>query len=109
VILDKLQDLQLALVVCRLYEIDDPLPDSVCQLLYDNILGMDSKGENYNPHKAHVDPFLRSMALWMVRDYQGALNTLLEVGHVDREYTVIVWEMGINISGMMHSAGGWSR
>lgn len=85
VILDKLHDFQLALVVCRLYEIDDPFPDSVCQLLYKHILGMDSKGENHNPSEAHPDPFLRSMAFWTVRDYQAALNTLLEdkVGHND--------------------------
>ena len=77
--MDKLNDLQLALVVCRLYEIDDPLPTSVRQLLYTYILGMDDEGENYNPHRASPDPFLRSMGYWMLKDYQTALNTLLEV------------------------------
>ena len=79
VLLDKLNDFQLALVVCRLLEIDDPMPESVRQLLYKHILGMDENGKNYNPQKAHADPFLRSMALWMLQDYQAALNTLLEV------------------------------
>lgn len=32
---------------------------------------------------AHPDPFLRSMALWILKDYSGSLNTLLlnNVGH----------------------------
>nr|KAG5690690.1 hypothetical protein BaRGS_013476 [Batillaria attramentaria] len=78
VLLDKLNDLQLALVVCRLYDIEDPLPASVKALLYQNILGRDANGDNYNPHRAHHDSFLRSMALWMLKDYQAALQTLLE-------------------------------
>ncbi|KAL8625455.1 hypothetical protein ACOMHN_018600 [Nucella lapillus] len=78
VILDKLNDFQLALVVCRLYEIDDPLPQPVCQLLYRHILGMDENGQNYSSHRSHADPFLRSMAFWMLKDYESALHTLLE-------------------------------
>ncbi|XP_070175544.1 dmX-like protein 2 isoform X2 [Littorina saxatilis] len=79
VILDKLQDFQLALVVCRLHDDhDDPLPQSARQLLYKYILGMDESGSTYIRHLANPDPFLRSMALWMLKDYQAALNTLLE-------------------------------
>ncbi|XP_076465247.1 dmX-like protein 2 isoform X2 [Babylonia areolata] len=94
VILDKLNDFQLALVVCRLYEIDDPLPQSVCQLLHTHILGMDEGGNNYSIHKAHPDPFLRSMAFWTLKDYESALHTLLEEKpsqHDSKEDSDAVW------------------
>lgn len=77
--MDKTNDLQLALVICRLYNPEDAMPQSVRRLLYENILGRDEKGENYSPRKAHPDPFLRSMSFWMLKDYQAALQTLLEV------------------------------
>ena len=92
VLLDKLNDFQLALVVCRLYEIDDPLPESVRQLLYKHILGMDESGKNCSSLKAHADPFLRSMALWMLQDYQAALNTLLEVGCSSVGFNLGKWQ-----------------
>jgi hypothetical protein len=41
------------------------------------VLGCDAEGNNYNPTKAHPDPFLRSMALWILKDYTGSLSTLL--------------------------------
>ncbi|GFS07033.1 DmX-like protein 2 [Elysia marginata] len=78
VILDKLEDLQLAIVLCRLYDGESMLPDSVKRLFYENILGLDASGENYEAKKAHPDPFLRSMALWQLKDYQSSLQTLLE-------------------------------
>ncbi|KAJ8957603.1 hypothetical protein NQ314_006529 [Rhamnusium bicolor] len=34
-------------------------------------------GENQDLTRAHPDPFLRSMALWLLKDYQASLNTLL--------------------------------
>ena len=38
---------------------------------------------------AHPDPFLRSMALWVLRDYTGSLNTLLQtnVGTMHPQYS----------------------
>ncbi|XP_069136751.1 dmX-like protein 2 [Argopecten irradians] len=77
VCLDKLNDIQLALVVCRLYDGEDMMPDSVKKILYTSILGCDEKGDNYDSCKAHPDPFLRSMAMWSLKDYRGSLNTLL--------------------------------
>jgi hypothetical protein len=41
------------------------------------ILGCNAEGEDYSPCKSHPDPFLRSMALWILKDYTGSLNTLL--------------------------------
>lgn len=79
VCLNKLDDLQLAMVIARLYEGDmDSTPPSLKRLLYENILGLDSNGQNLNPSKAHPDPFLRSMALWTLKDHTGSLNTLLQ-------------------------------
>ncbi|KAJ8974411.1 hypothetical protein NQ317_014905 [Molorchus minor] len=64
--LNRLQDIQLAIVIVRLYKGDG---EELKQLLYKEILGCD---EN-----AHPDPFLRSMALWLLKDYRESLNTLL--------------------------------
>lgn len=78
VCLNKLEDLQLALVITRLYEGEhDATPPNYKKLLYEEVLGCDSKGENQDMNRAHPDPFLRSMSLWLLKDYSGSLNTLL--------------------------------
>ncbi|XP_058830025.1 dmX-like protein 2 isoform X3 [Topomyia yanbarensis] len=78
VCLTKLQDLQLALVITRLYEGEhDATPPSFKRLLYEEVLGCDKNGENQDLNRAHPDPFLRSMALWILKDYSGSLSTLL--------------------------------
>lgn len=84
VCLTKLDDLQLALCITRLYEGEhDATPPSCKKLLYEEVLGCDSDGNNQEEHRMHPDPFLRSMALWLLKDYSGSLNTLLlhNVGH----------------------------
>uniref|UniRef100_A0A182QT69 RAVE complex protein Rav1 C-terminal domain-containing protein n=1 Tax=Anopheles farauti TaxID=69004 RepID=A0A182QT69_9DIPT len=79
VCLTKLEDLQLALVITRLYEGEhDPTPPSFKKLLYEEVLGCDKNGENQDLSRAHPDPFLRSMALWILKDYTGSLSTLLD-------------------------------
>lgn len=80
VCLNNLEDFQLALVLTRLYEggEHDLTPPSYKQLLYEHILGCDSEGNNQDLSKAHPDPFLRSIALWQLKNYSGSLNTLLE-------------------------------
>lgn len=79
VCLTKLDDLQLALIIARLYEggEHDPTPPTFKKLLYEEILGCDKDGLNQDITKAHPDPFYRSMALWTLKDYIGSLNTLL--------------------------------
>lgn len=78
VCLTKLEDLQLALLITRLYEGEhDATPPSYKKLLYEEVLGCDSNGNNQDISRAHPDPFLRSMALWTLKDYSGSLNTLL--------------------------------
>uniref|UniRef100_A0A182VT50 RAVE complex protein Rav1 C-terminal domain-containing protein n=1 Tax=Anopheles minimus TaxID=112268 RepID=A0A182VT50_9DIPT len=79
VCLTKLEDLQLALVITRLYEGEhDPRPPSFKKLLFEEVLGCDKNGENQDLSRAHPDPFLRSMALWILKDYTGSLSTLLD-------------------------------
>ncbi|XP_050306486.1 dmX-like protein 2 isoform X3 [Anthonomus grandis grandis] len=70
----KIEDIQMAIIITRLYEGDG---ESLKKLLYKEILGCDENGENEDLTRAHPDPFLRSMALWALKDYQAALSTLL--------------------------------
>ena len=77
VCLDKLNDLQLAMVISRLYENEiggNSMPDSLLRILRQECLGFDKNGENQDVTNAHVDPFIRSMAHWMLKDYSAALG-----------------------------------
>ncbi|XP_024225203.1 dmX-like protein 2 isoform X2 [Bombus impatiens] len=87
VCLNKLNDIQLAMVIARLYD-DDTTSPNLRRLLYEEILGCDKDGQNQDMNKAHPDPFLRSMALWILKDYAGSLNTLLltNVGTLHPQY-----------------------
>ena len=78
--LNKLDDIQLAMVIARLYEndLDDSMPSHMKRLLYEECLGCDSVGQNYDYCNASPDPFVRSMGYWMLKDYSAALGTLLE-------------------------------
>lgn len=101
VCLRNLADLQLALVIVRLYETDfESLSQIIKSLLSVEILGhkieSNSVPSSHLPNTAssnslgkisqfadpkHVspDPFLRSMSYWYTKDYKQALNTLFEV------------------------------
>jgi hypothetical protein len=96
-----LNDLQLALVLVRLYEPDhDKLAGYIKSILFAEVLGYtltpepssssasttvrksDSFGklsETPNPDHVSPDPFLRSMSLWYVKDYRASLNTLYDI------------------------------
>lgn len=76
--MNNLNDIQLALVICRLNGGEDMLSDSVKQILYTQILGCDKNGDNYDIDRMLIDPFLRSMSLWSMKDFRGSLNTLLQ-------------------------------
>ena len=74
--LSKLDDLQLAFVITRLFDSDhdDPLPQSVKLLLYKECVGTDDSGVKPDPKREpHSDPFIRSMAYWILQDYASAL------------------------------------
>uniref|UniRef100_A0A3P8TPI4 Dmx like 1 n=1 Tax=Amphiprion percula TaxID=161767 RepID=A0A3P8TPI4_AMPPE len=72
VCLEKMQDLQLALVISRLYESEFETASTYKKILQRHVLGHDKQ------IPAHQDPFLRSMAHWVLEDYSRALDTLLE-------------------------------
>ena len=89
--IDKLDDLQLAMVIARLYEGEiTQVTDSYQKLLYKHVLGRDEQGKNEDPAKAHPDPFLRSIALWINKEYSRSLATLVErdVGEEHPKYVV---------------------
>uniref|UniRef100_A0AAX7V4N3 RAVE complex protein Rav1 C-terminal domain-containing protein n=1 Tax=Astatotilapia calliptera TaxID=8154 RepID=A0AAX7V4N3_ASTCA len=72
VCIEKMQDLQLALVISRLYEFEFETASTYKKILQRHVLGQDKQ------IPAHQDPFLRSMAYWVLEDYSKALDTLLE-------------------------------
>ncbi|XP_015742863.1 dmX-like protein 1 isoform X1 [Python bivittatus] len=76
VCLEKLNDIQLALVIARLYEPEFEISGTYKSILQKRILG--SKPHfTESPSKPHFDPFLRSMAYWILEEYSHALDTLL--------------------------------
>ncbi len=78
--LDKLDDFQLAMVVARLYDGEmNPTPDSLKALLNTKVLGRSPNGDKEELDDAHPDPFLRSIALWINKEYAGSLATLVSV------------------------------
>lgn len=73
-----MEDIQLAMIVARLYEADFE-SSSTCQgILYEKVLGCKRDGTGFSCSKMHPDPFLRSIAFWIMKDYTRALDTLLE-------------------------------
>ncbi|KAM4575859.1 dmX-like protein 1 isoform 2-T2 [Odontesthes bonariensis] len=72
VCLEKMQDLQLALVISRLYESEFEMASTYKKILQRHVLGQDKQ------IPAHPDPFLRSIAHWVLEDYSRALDTLIE-------------------------------
>ncbi|KAM9311328.1 dmX-like protein 2 [Gastrophryne carolinensis] len=78
VCLEKMEDLQLALVIARLYESEFDSSSTYESLLYERVLGCQNDGTGFCCTKLHPDPFLRSIAYWIIKDYTKALDTLLE-------------------------------
>ncbi|KAM6223193.1 dmX-like protein 1 isoform 2-T2 [Rhynchocyon petersi] len=79
VCLEKLNDVQLALVIARLYESEFDTSSTYKSILRKKVLGIDSLVSEHNSlHiNMHCDPFLRSMAYWILEDYGSALETLI--------------------------------
>lgn len=80
VCVSRLHDLQLAFVITRLYDGDrSPIYQ---RLLKEFIIGSQS---DYTPSNLTLepssDPFLRSIACWLLEDFSGALNTLFLCQH----------------------------
>uniref|UniRef100_A0A8C5FX38 Dmx like 1 n=1 Tax=Gadus morhua TaxID=8049 RepID=A0A8C5FX38_GADMO len=76
VCVEKMQDIQLALVISRLYESEFGTAPTYKKILQRHILGQDKQASLII--EAHPDPFLCSMAHWVLEDYSSALDTLLQ-------------------------------
>lgn len=75
VCINQLQDLQLTWVIIRLYEGDNG-PTSE-RFLKENVIGISSDGKPILPESS-FDPFLRSIGYWLLQDFCGAQETLLQ-------------------------------
>uniref|UniRef100_M4APN4 Dmx like 1 n=1 Tax=Xiphophorus maculatus TaxID=8083 RepID=M4APN4_XIPMA len=81
VCLEKMQDLQLALVISRLYESEFETSSTYKKILQRHVLGQDKQVSIIScvfQIPVHPDPFLRSIAFWVLEDYSKALDTLIE-------------------------------
>uniref|UniRef100_A0A8C5KRS5 Dmx-like 2 n=1 Tax=Jaculus jaculus TaxID=51337 RepID=A0A8C5KRS5_JACJA len=91
VCLEKMEDIQLAMVIARLYESEFETSSTYMSILNEKILGCHKDGSEFNCKRLHPDPFLRSLAYWVMKDYTRALDTLLEqTPKEDDEHQVIV-------------------
>ncbi|XP_066557486.1 dmX-like protein 2 isoform X2 [Amia ocellicauda] len=78
VCLEKMEDIQLAMIVARLYEADYETSSTCKSILHERVLGCNRDGSGFSCTKLHPDPFLRSIAYWIMKNYTSALDTLLE-------------------------------
>ncbi|OCU02216.1 dmX-like protein 1 isoform X4 [Xenopus laevis] len=78
VCLEKLHDIQLALVISRLYETEFEKTSTYKSVLKRRVLGMEPHSKEPIVSNVHPDPFIRSMAYWILEDYSQALETLLK-------------------------------
>jgi len=78
VVLHNLNDIQLALLIARLYETDE-------QNLVNNILNQEIL------KKPHSDPFYRSMSYWLLKDYEHSLNTLLNNETFEHQQSIFIF------------------
>uniref|UniRef100_A0A8C4Q1M2 RAVE complex protein Rav1 C-terminal domain-containing protein n=1 Tax=Eptatretus burgeri TaxID=7764 RepID=A0A8C4Q1M2_EPTBU len=99
VCLERLDDLQLALVVTRLYESEFDSSRMFYSILERRVLGHhlsettsnSDHGEWLGEPRRHPDPFLRSIAYWVVKDYSRALETLLEKDGEEQDANPVVF------------------
>ncbi|XP_032873372.1 dmX-like protein 1 isoform X3 [Amblyraja radiata] len=98
VCLERLHDIQLALVIARLYESEFEVSSTYKSILIERILGFDKKSKDFNLSLRNSDPVLRSMASWILEDYTNSLNTLLEQGTRDVDDSDGVTECSKSVS-----------
>lgn len=81
VCLRNLQDIQLALLITRLFYIDNQYEANqfLEGILRIEVLGYDSQKKSFDLAKANINPFLRSIAFWCLNNYDKALFTLFEI------------------------------
>ncbi|XP_077146958.1 dmX-like protein 1 isoform X1 [Ranitomeya variabilis] len=91
VCLEKLHDIQLALVISRLYESDFEKSSTYKSILQKRVLGIESSGREPTLSSMHPDPFVRSMAYWILENYKKSLETLLK--HLFRDEEDDSWSL----------------
>uniref|UniRef100_A0AC34PUG3 RAVE complex protein Rav1 C-terminal domain-containing protein n=1 Tax=Panagrolaimus sp. JU765 TaxID=591449 RepID=A0AC34PUG3_9BILA len=111
-ILRRLNDLQLAMVILRIYETDpENQSNLMCELLCNEVLGIDpaearnislespTTGGFASPPgmRMNQDPFQRSMAYWMIKNYSKSASTLLDEANKD-SFSVHGGFMGYSLS-----------
>ena len=76
--LSRMHDIQLAIVITRLYEGEmESVPPGLKKLLQEKVLD-DVDINDSDQCVVKTDPFLRSIAFWLMAQYTDSLNTLLE-------------------------------
>eukprot|EP00118_Oscarella_pearsei_P012894 m.98391 g.98391 ORF g.98391 m.98391 type:complete len:2816 (+) comp36982_c1_seq1:67-8514(+) len=89
--INQLNDIQLALVIVRLYAGESENGPTVRHILTTHVLDSDSDSALSD------DPFLRSLALWMLKDYPAALDTLLVDERADRRRAPAVFNFHLHL------------
>ncbi|ERE84944.1 dmX-like protein 1 [Cricetulus griseus] len=92
VCLEKLNDIQLALVIARLFESEFDKSATYKSILRKKVLGIGSSVNELSSSNinAHRDPFLRSIAHWILEDYSAALETLIKQPFTEDEDQVMM-------------------
>ncbi|XP_042327082.1 dmX-like protein 2 isoform X1 [Sceloporus undulatus] len=90
VCLEKMEDIQLAMIIARLYESEFEISSTYTAILYEKILGCEKDGTGFSCTKLHPDPFLRSLAYWVMKEYTRALDTLLEQTPKEDDETPVI-------------------
>ena len=83
IILSKLEDIQLATLIGRLYDgATENYPACIQTIFKSHVLGC-GENDEVDLSQANPDPFLRSIGHWILKDYEASLTTLLlrNVGH----------------------------
>ncbi|XP_068103218.1 dmX-like protein 1 isoform X2 [Hyperolius riggenbachi] len=91
VCLEKLNDIQLALVISRLYESEFEKSSTYKSILQRRVLGVESHSREATLSSVHADPFIRSLAYWILEHYKQALDTLLK--HLVRDEEDDAWNL----------------
>lgn len=95
-----MNDIQLALVIARLFESEFDKSTTYKSILRKKVLGIGSPASELNSSNinAHHDPFLRSMAHWILEDYSAALETLIKQPVTEEEGTLFFQDFNENIT-----------
>lgn len=78
VCLTKLNDIQLALCIARLFESNQSqISPTYQKLLQELVLFNEENMYGNDPNTYNTDPFLRSIGYWILKDFKQSLDTLL--------------------------------